>query len=510
MSEITKKLALLLCLIGVVVSASAQIAETQKEFTLIMTSSIPDLNPHTASYSNEAQVLTGLYEGLFTYNPISLKAEKGLISSYKISRDKKTWSFTLRENIYFSDGTQITAESIKKSWLALLSLGDEAPYASLLDCIKGAAAYRKGTGSADDVKIIVSGNKITLRLSTPVAYLDRLLCHHAFSAVSEKEGVYSGAYVVDYATDEEIHMTKNPYFYGADHVYIPSIKLILSSNADENTFLFNTGNAHWLMDDFVSDDIYNKDAIYDSVLFGTEYLLFVLNSEPLKNPLVRNALLAAVPWDDIRTMFNIPADTLVFPITDYPDIPGIGDTDIELSKELLEEAGYPDGGFSVVFEIPESEFLSYIAEELKKAWEPLNVTLEIKLKKPTTYYGTNYSTGDIFLYSWIGDFSDPITFLELFKSDSNLNVTKWKSEEFDRLLDEANYITNQAKRYEKLAEAEQLMLDDAVIIPLCYLITENCIDLTEIGGWFPNSLDIHPFKYLYFREPEPAISNWDL
>ena len=505
-----KKTAALLCLLMLASFLFAQVAQTQKELTVIMAESEIDFNPHTSSYANEAQLLTALYEGLFTYNPRTLKPEKGLVSSYKISRDKKTWTFTLRDDIYFSDGTPITAQSIKESWLSLLALGADAPYASLLDCIKGAAAYRKGEGSADDVKLIVSDNKLTVRLTTPMTYLDRVLCHHAFSAVPQKENVYSGAYVLDSVTDTEIHMTKNPRFYGAEHVYIPSIKVILSDDYDENTYMFNTGKANWVADGIKSNNVYNQEALYDSVLFGTQYLFFALHGGPLENPLVRNALLSAVPWDDIRQIFNIPADTLVFPITDYPSIPGIGDTDIELSKELLEEAGYPDGGFTVTFEISDIDLLTYLAEELQKAWEPLNVKLNITKKKAYTYYDMDYTSSDIFLYSWIGDFSDPITFLELFKSDSNLNVSNWKNEKFDKLIEEANMLTDQVKRYEKLAEAEQLMLDDGILLPLCHLITQNCIDLTELGGWFPNALDVHPFKYMFFREQEPTLSNWDL
>ena len=107
------------CLLLALSSLFAQIAENQKELTVIMSEADINLDPHTSSYANEAQILSALYEGLFTYNPISLKPEKGLVDSYKISRDKKTWTFTLRENIFFSDGTPITAESIKKSWLAL-------------------------------------------------------------------------------------------------------------------------------------------------------------------------------------------------------------------------------------------------------------------------------------------------------------------------------------------------------------------------------------------------------
>ena len=127
------------CLLLISSVITAQIAEKQEELTVVISASGLNLDPHTSSYSNEAQILSALYEGLFTYNPISLKPEKGLVSSYKISRDKKTWTFMLRDDIRFSDGTPITAETIKKSWLSLLSPETDAPYASLLDCIKGAA-----------------------------------------------------------------------------------------------------------------------------------------------------------------------------------------------------------------------------------------------------------------------------------------------------------------------------------------------------------------------------------
>lgn len=509
MLKTAKKILAAVCLLLISSVITAQIAEKQEELTVVISASGLNLDPHTSSYSNEAQILSALYEGLFTYNPISLKPEKGLVSSYKISRDKKTWTFMLRDDIRFSDGTPITAETIKKSWLSLLSPETDAPYASLLDCIKGAADYRRGTGSADDVKITDSGNKLTVRLNTPTSYLDKILCHHAFSAVSEESGVYSGAYVLDSISDTELHMSKNANFYGAEHVAIPSIKILLSSDNDENTFLFNTGKVNWIADNFTTKKVYDQSSIYDTVLFGTEYLFFIIKDGPLSNPLVRNALLSAVPWDEIRDIFNIPADTLVFPITDYPTIPGIGDTDIDLSKELLEEAGYPDGGFTIKFDITNSEFFIYLASELQKAWEPLNVTLEITTTN-SNHHTTNYSSGDLFLYSWIGDFSDPITFLELFKGDSTLNITNWKNENFDKLIEEANSMSNQAKRYEKLAEAEQLLLDDGIILPLCHLITTNCIDLNVIGGWFPNALDMHPFKYMYYRDYTPALSDWDL
>ena len=111
-----------------------------------------NLNPHTASYNSEAQILSGLFEGLFSYDPVTLEPQYAIAVSYKISRDSKRWTFTLREDALFSDGTPVTAESVKKSWLKLLRTPG-APYASLFDIIKGASDFRTGNGSEENIAI---------------------------------------------------------------------------------------------------------------------------------------------------------------------------------------------------------------------------------------------------------------------------------------------------------------------------------------------------------------------
>ena len=96
--------------------------QLQENFTIIMSENNLNLDPHTSSLSSEAQIFTGLYEGLFSYDPSSLEPNYALATNYKISRDKKRWTFTIRDNAKFSDGTPITAYSVKDSWLALLRL----------------------------------------------------------------------------------------------------------------------------------------------------------------------------------------------------------------------------------------------------------------------------------------------------------------------------------------------------------------------------------------------------
>ncbi|MBO6177330.1 MAG: hypothetical protein J6O39_07300 [Treponema sp.] len=91
--------------------------KNQHELTIIISEQPLNLNPHTACYVSEAQVLTGLYEGLFSYNPVSAAPLPAICESYRVSRNKKKWTFTLHEDAAFSDGSKITAETFRQSWI---------------------------------------------------------------------------------------------------------------------------------------------------------------------------------------------------------------------------------------------------------------------------------------------------------------------------------------------------------------------------------------------------------
>ena len=169
----------------------------QKELVIIDSVHNYDLNPHTANYSSEAQILNGLYEGLFSYDPITLDAVPALAQSFRISRDKKIWTFTLQKDVFFSNGEPIEAKDVKRSWLTLLNPALNAPFASLFDCIQGAGEYRRGKASEKDVGITVkNAHTLELRLHTATEHLPKILCHHAFAVVYPQKNVFSGAFIL--------------------------------------------------------------------------------------------------------------------------------------------------------------------------------------------------------------------------------------------------------------------------------------------------------------------------
>jgi len=481
---------------------------------IIETAAEHNLNPHTTSFSYDSQILEALYEGLFSYDPRNSTAVAALASKYVISRDKKRWTFTLREDAAFSNNTPITASDVRRSWIQLLKTPG-APYASLLDIISGAREFRAGLIEESELGIYTTGPySLTVKLTEPAAYLPNLLCHHTFAVLGSSPTVYSGAYMLEDYTSEVIVLKKNPSYWDAENVKIDTFEFYKSMGAEENAYAYNTGLVQWICTgEFSSDKILNRDTIQLSAQFGTEFFFFrTKNMKPDNKETVwdradfRLALLEGLPWEILRQNDYFPATHLVPSITDYPEINGFANSDLEQAKLMMKDARKAAG-------ITEDQLidlkldLSVYALTEKQEQAVREVCKELNINPIITYsdflpYMTNLpsSDGDIAIYSWIGDYADPLSFLDLFRSDSTLNASGWANEEYDELLRKSSLCNDNAERYKLLGQAEQLLMDDGIVIPVCTPVSGSVINLEEIGGWSNNVYNLHPLKYLYKKQ----------
>jgi peptide/nickel transport system substrate-binding protein/oligopeptide transport system substrate-binding protein len=144
-------------------------------------------------------------------------------------------------------------------------------------------------------------------------------------------------------------------------------------------------------------------------------------------------------------------------------------------------------------------------DEVKKMAEVWKTTIglktEIKTITSDDYFAelrkADFQLGDS---TWIGDYADPLTFLQLWTSDSNLNDARFSDSEYDTAVKDSLIIQDTVGRYKKLAQAEEMLLSKAAILPLSHTPAVHLIDLERVGGWYPNILDIHPFKFIGFKE----------
>lgn len=491
--------------------------ELQQNFIIVESVRAHELNPQVTNYSSDSQLLNGLFEGLFEISPISFEPQYAIAQDFKISRDKKRWTITLRDDARFSNGEKITAEAVRDSWLRMLANPD-APYSSLFDIVRGAEAFRKGLGDFSEVGIYAtSENTLAIYLNSPANYLPKILCHTAFSITHSNPEVYSGPYELEIIAGQRYILKKNPYYWDSKNVILERITFLQSDNADDNTYFFNTGAVDWICGKVNQTQILDTKAFQMSAAFGTGYLYFKMsNKKPAPDkcskvwdyPEFRNAIIEAFPWTTIHKKYLIPATTLVYPLTGYPQVQGFDYTDaIEASikmKDAREKYNVaPDEIIPLVMNVFEGEFSEAEQAEMKSAFEPLGVELRINEVPSYLYYATAPSTNaDLFITSWIGDFADPLAFLELFRSGSTMNDSGWQNEAFDALLEKAAVLTDEQERYNLLAQAENLLLDSGMVLPLYRAVTSGVIDLTEVGGWYSNAFDVHPLKYLYKKQPK--------
>ena len=499
----------------------------QSEFVVAVSSGIPNLHPHAAYNANEAQILTGLYEGLCVYDPYTLQPVAGLAKDWKVSSDGLTWTFTLRNDLIFENGDPITAQTFCDSFINLLNPALNLPYASLLDCIKGVKEYRSGVFTDLSHIGLYAESDVSLKISLayPAEQLAHILCHHAFSAVHPSQlkaaarfvgktsfagpseafkPISCGPFKIEHFTADKIRLVKNPVYWDSKSVRLPSISLLLNNNPDEIAEAFNQGAVHWLCGSGNLNKIAAAHTIHITPMFATEYLYVKTDTAPCNDPAVRKALLAAAPYDELRKDYLIPAKTFVFPLAGYPTVTGIEKQDAAKAEKLLKNYLQSETIPPVKILLPKTAFYDGQAAVLKKAWEKLHIPVEISAVPFEEYYD-RLKTDDyhIAVISWIGDFADPLAFLELFRPESNLNNSGWNSAEYESFIKKASAEQNRKKRLEYLAKAEQLLLDSSIIIPLSHTPAINVIDLSEIKGWYANAVNIHPFKFLRFVQPDP-------
>jgi peptide/nickel transport system substrate-binding protein/oligopeptide transport system substrate-binding protein len=393
----------------------------------------------------------------------------------------------------------------------------DSPYSSLFDIIKGAKEYRLGQVNADQVGIDAKDDRtLIVTLNDPAAFFPSMLCHHSFSPIHPSmlnesawaghKPVSNGPFYIEEFDENHIVLLKNKNYWGAEQVALNKLNIKYTDDGDEAAALWNSGEGRWISGDVNIEALTDRSGIQVNAMFATHYYYIRSSKKPWDDSNVRRALSISLPWDELREGHYLPARTLIFPIPGYPEIDGLEEANIEEAQKLLEEAGYAKGvGLpELVIRITPSPEAARIAGLMASTWmEKLGVPAKIDVVPYNRYFQSlkqnDYEVGST---TWIGDFADPYTFLQMWRRDSNLNDAKYNDTDYENLLDKSMTEDGTA-RWGTLAEAEKLLLSRGAVLPISYSPAVNVIDTDEIDGWFPNVLDIHPFKYLSFAKLKP-------
>jgi peptide/nickel transport system substrate-binding protein/oligopeptide transport system substrate-binding protein len=362
--------------------------------------------------------------------------------------------------------------------------------------------------------------KLVVRLGSPAAFFPSMLCHHSFSPIhpamlkvedwSRVTPVSNGPFYLLEQSEGIMTLARNELYWDVGRVSLKKITLKFTEDGDESAALWNSGEVRWISGEVNQDALTDRSGIMVNPMFATHYYFIRSVHKPWTDSRVRQALSLALPWDKIREGHVLPAKTLIYPIQGYPEVPGLDTQDLEEAKRLLTEAGYPGGlGLpELVIRLTPSQEAARIGGLMASTWiEELGIPAKIDVVPYKQYFESqkqdNYDVG---FSTWIGDFPDPYTFLQMWRRDSNLNDARYNDSDYEDLMERSMTEDGQT-RLETLAEAEKLLLDRGAVLPISYSPALNIVDTDELEGWFPNALDIHPVKYFSFKafKPLPGV-----
>ena len=494
---------------------------TASGFTVQLGSNPETLDPALNNAIDGANTLITVFEPLLLIDENN-EVIPGQAESYTVSEDGLVWTFTMRDGLKWSDGSDLTAKDFEYSFKRLAAPDTAAPYAeTVVGMIDG---YADATGNPDKegnmttepdfdaLNVVASedGKTLTVTLSYPCAYFDKLAAFAAMSPVQqatvEANGdawctepdtyICNGPYCIsEWIPSERIVLAKNPNYVGgwdSSKIVSDTITMLLLEDSSASYTAYNSGEAQ-LVKDVPTDEIPSltkaEDGgdFYVDTILGTYYVSLNDQREPFTDPNVRKALSLAIDRDYVANTIMqgtyTPAYNLVGPgIVDesgmFYDNANDGKTyisddyeaNLEAAKQALADAGYPNGeGFPVIeYSTNDAGYHTPVAEYLQQAWGELGITVNINKVEWASFTPLRRAGDyDASRNGWVMDYNDPSHMLELFTTGNGNNDGKYSSADFDAAI-EASKVADKSVHFQKLHEAEDILMKDYACIPVAY------------------------------------------
>ncbi|WP_340673856.1 peptide ABC transporter substrate-binding protein [Brevibacillus agri] len=505
-------------------ATGAPAAAVKQEVVFNAKSEPPDLNPLTSTDTTSFWIMDHLGEGLYTKdkegNPIL-----GAAKEVKLSDDKLKYTFILRDDAKWSNGEPVTAEDFAYTFMKHIDPATASTTAYLLYYIKGAEAYNKGTGKAEDVGIkAVDEKTLEIELVAPTSYFDKMLATRYWHPINKKLAeanpkwaadaetyISNGAYkLVSWKHDSELVIEKNEHYWNKDDVKMEKITWKMVNDATTSYQMYKSGELDFnkeMPSDILAQEKSSPD--YKSVpYYGTYMYMFNVTKEPFTNKKVRRAFAMAIDRKALTEMVSQGGETPAYSMVPRGAITPTGKDfreeggdyfkeDVAEAKKLLAE-GMQEEGWST---LPEVTLMYNTDESHKKVAQAIqemlkkNLGVEVKMMNQEwkVYLDTtkqkNYQMARM---GWVGQISDPAFNLDYYLGDSPNNRTGWVNKEYDQLNMAAKVEQDPNKRMELLHKAEAVLMDDMPFIPIYhyqqnYLVKPNLEGLTYPVNAFPSA-----------------------
>lgn len=490
------------------------------------------MDPTLNSYALSSLVLQNLFAGLYKLGPDGETYIPGCAESYEVSEDGMTFTFKLRDDLKWSDGSALTAHDFVYSWLRVLSPEVGSGSASDLWVIKNGKEYNEGAAAAEDVAIAATDD-FTLVVETAyyapwfVTLTSTTIFFPVKQEVVEAEGdawtknvetyISNGPFMLtEYSSLDKLVMTKNPNYYDAANVQVDGV--IYYIIADATAVLVAYDNDELSVVDNLDINGRNKygesDEYFASERIGIQYWDFNTLLPEFSDPRVRQAFSMAIDRRAVLTAVGLTKENPAFGFVpdSQPSITAegsyravVGDMfseDVAQAVALMAEAGYENGaGFPVVEIVCQnSDQQKLMAQILGEMWKTaLGVEYTITTYESSTYWDElangNFSVGR---NGYTCDYLDPSANLLIWVTGSNASENGWDDPVYDEMIASASLITDPAAREKALADAEAYICAQMPGMPM-YTMTDDYLVKPNLKGIVKNKIGHIYFEYARFE-----------
>ena len=441
--------------------------------------------------------------------------EKGEIEyraaeSYEVNDDSTVWTFHLREDALWSDGSPVTSADFINTITRALDPASGSGYANYLFPIENAEAIYNGEADMTSLGVETPDDStIVFHLAEPCVYFLDLLrlpvytpsCSEYADSVDSgwdrdpETSLSNGPFcLAEYVPDQYFVLEKNEYYWNADAVDLDTITYRFFDDTQSMANAYEAGEVDVAtsLSSAVMEAYEGTDDLFVTDQIATRYIYMNLDVEPLNDVRVREAINLAVNREELCQIVGSDTEPTYNLVAKYMKDKNTGEyfvdeadqpfeEDAAKAQQLLAEAGYPDGeGFpELTYSYPtlemDSDTAQVIQEQLK---ENLNITINLEAQELQANYSTRYAGDfDLCRMNWTADFADPYTYLSMLLSNSTYNCSGINDPEYDSIVAASNSESDPAKRSELLHQAEQLAVGEQFyIIPLFAMKSVNLVD----------------------------------
>lgn len=538
-----KVLALLMGLILVLMAFPLAAGATADEKTIVFQmSGEPDcMDPTMNDYSSGSYALQSLFRGLYKFAPDGTLTP-ALAEGYTVSEDGLTYTFTLRKDLKWSDGSPLTAYDFEYSWKRVLNpdLASETAY-TLYGVIKNGYQYFVDkTATADDVGVkALDDVTLQVELIAPAPYFISMTASTAFMPVkkdiidtygedwemSVDSYVCNGPFMVaEMLPQEKYVFVKNPYYYNADEVKIDKLEYVFLEASETALTAFENGEVDVITS--VSSDAEAKykgtDTLLVSDRIGFRYYEFNCSHPAVSDARVRRALAISLDRDTLvqGVMKSTMPSLLGFIPHKFPDLVDPTKTwrevhgdafseNVAEAQQLLADAGYPNGeGFPVIklVQTPDATLVK-VAQAMAQMWKQnLGIETEIVTVESGVYWASDTGTRDagefdVCYMGYTGDYLDPSSLLYNFETtDPEKVATRWMNEEYNTVMGAIRAGAAGEEREKLFEQAEAILSQEFPVLPV-YSYVSTALVSSRVKGFTRNYIGHPNFEYCEIVTP---------